>query len=653
MMTTIRISIFFVFTFLLITNLSLADNTEINDTTNNTNKIYKNIELLTNNSRSAKDSLLLLAKETLELSIKIQNQEGIEKMYSYIGDVYKHKNLNDSAIFYYELSLKYIKDQDNLASHYWNLSNLHRITGNYSAALEYSLSIKKLVEKKQTSLFKYETYNILALSYQTLMEYDLAKENYERSAKGALKDSNEAYAGIIYANLAKLLFDEGKLNESLKYFEKGIKLEKQYELYGNLANSYIVIARIYLQKQMLDSARNYLFQAAELNRKYDNKTGLTNTLLYVSTFYDLENNLEAAEFHLTRTIKNAKEYNLRNILSKAYKLSAEINAKKSDHKKAYEDLGKFFEIYEQLYNVEKINKAKALEQKLIQQEKENQLFELELEKQKTISTLLLLVVALSIIIGAIAIAFLIHTKRSNKKLKKSTQKAEESDKLKSQFLQTISHEIRTPLNGIIGFSDMILNKDLTDNELKDINELIHKNSYDLTTTIENLVDIAHLTTNQYNIKKTKFELDSLLNNIQNIVEENILLKNKSELKIIFDIPQTIKIYSDRHVLQKTLLHLIKNAISYTNSGSVHVGYNMSGSKLKIFIKDTGIGISKEKLDVIFSPFRQADETINIKVGGTGLGLSIVSKFIELLGGKINVESKVNIGSAFYLTIPIK
>lgn len=644
------------FTIFFLSFIFKSSSLEINDSTNVSSeikKIDKNITFLSSSANLDNDSIINLIRNTLELSLKNNYAKGTNYSYYQLGIYFLNKSANDSAIFFFKKGLENeIYDKELYTDYNWYLANALRITGEYSEALERSLTLKRFIESGKINKYNYQIYNLLALSYQTLMEYNLAQKNFELAAKLAIENNNEAYAGTIYSNIGKLLYDQNKNNEALEYFKKGTALEKKYNLLENLANSYTVIANIFLKENQLDSAKSYLFIASDINRKSNNKVGLTYTLLAISKYHYLNEDYSSALNHLELTINYSTKFNIKRVLCDAYNLQAKIFEKQDKYREAYEAFSQFYNIYSQLYDVQEINKAKALEQKLIQQEKESQLFELELEKQKTISTLLLIVVILSVIIGVIAIAFLIHTRRSNKKLKKSTKKAEESDKLKSQFLQTISHEIRTPLNGIIGFSDMILNKDLTDNELKDINELIHKNSYDLTSTIENLVDIAHLTTNQYSIKKTKFELNALLTNVQDIIEENTLLKNKSELQVIFDIPKTIEVYSDKLILQKSLLHLIKNAISFTNKGSVHVGYKIIDSNLELFIKDTGVGISKKKIDIIFSPFRQADEAINIKVGGTGLGLSIVSKFIELLNGEIHVESELNKGSTFYITLPI-
>lgn len=637
-------------------NFSLcADNV----TDNNTNvsqdieKINNQLVYIEKNIGSQTDSILYLSRQTLNNSLKINYKEGISSAYFLISSIYNIRSINDSAIYYLEKGINYITHPKMRADYYWNLADLCRITGNYSSSLEYSLKLKDLVEKEIDKRYTFRIYNLLGLSYQALMEFELAKENYLKSIVMALKENNRPYAGIIYANLGRLYFEQDSLELALRYFNKGVRIEEESGLLGNAGNSYTVLAKIFMKKNMLDTAEYCLNNATKLNKTSGNKNGLVHTLMTVSDFYYIKNDYSNAKIHLERTIKLAQQLNIKDILSEAYRLKALIAAKQNNYKEAYENLELFYDVYSNLYDVERINKAKALEQKLIQQEKESQIVALELKKQKTINLLFLIITGLIVIFAVILSYYFIKIKQFNKQLKQSKNKAEESDRLKSKFLQTISHEIRTPLNGIIGFSEMILSLDTIDrSELKKINEMVLKNSNDLISTIENLVDIAHLSTNQFNVKKSKFNLTPLLRNVITEIKHHIIYNNQSPIDLQYELNGDIEMYSDKGIILKIISHLLKNAVLYTEKGFVKLSCKVKAPFVLIEIQDTGIGIPPEKIDVIFSPFRQADNNTNIKVGGTGLGLSIVSELIKLLNGEIQVESEVDKGSIFYIKLPI-
>ncbi len=636
---------------------SINNNNSGNDSTNIANKLWlidNNIQIINKNYRIKNDSILKLAKNTLELSVENNYQYGINQSYFYIARIFDIQNIKDSAIHYYESGLKGEFADINLKANFlWQLSLINRYIGNYSASLENCLILRGLIESGKTEKYNYQIYNSLGLIYKLLMEYELSYKNFTKSIALALEDNNEAFAGVVYANIGNLFYEQNRLKEALEYFAKGVALEEKYELYGNAGNSYTVIANIYLKLEKIDSSFLYLQKADSYNTEYNNTLGLAYTHFAYGKYYFQKGDYTTSYNYLNKTIDYASNNHLNVLLSDALKLLSEINSINRNFKDAYENFKHFFGIYETVYSIEKINKAKTLEQKLIQQKKENELFELKLKKQKTINTLLIIIASLILVVGIVILIYLFQFKKLNKKHIKSKEKAEESDKLKSKFLQTISHEIRTPLNGILGFSEMILSKSLSDKELNEVNDLIIKNSDDLISTIENLVDIAHLSTNQYNVKKSKFELTPLLESIIFQAKKNVVLKKKEDLDIQLKKNGEVELFTDKTIILKIILHLVKNAILYTEKGSITIGYKEEKSNVILYVKDTGIGIPKEKIDIIFSPFRQADEDINIKVGGTGLGLSIVNKFVQLLGGNIWVGSKLKEGSTFFISLPLK
>jgi len=484
------------------------------------------------------------------------------------------------------------------------------------------------------------------------MEYPLAKKYYKSSVELALKNNNEAYAGIVLANLGKLYYEQNQLDSALFYFEKGLKIEEKYELYANAGNSYNTIANIYLKKGLLDSTYNYLIKAVESNNKSNNKVGLVHTLMSVSNYYFQIEDLEKALNHIERTINYARDIKLNSVLSDALYLKSQINARQNNYKEAYINFNNFFETYKTIYDVKKINKAKTMEYHLAREEKEKEMVEMELKKQQTINRQFFIIGGLLIILIIIALSFIIHYKKSNAALAKAKIKAEESDQLKSQFLKTISHEIRTPLNGIVGFSEIITSEKVNQKEKKEIDQIIQKNSNELISTIENLVDLAHLTTNQYKVNYKEFELSSFLTHLVSKVRNDYFFKEEDGIQIKISNPSNLLIRSDKYVLQKILTELLKNAILYTEKGEINIGFEEKKSSVNLFVTDTGPGIPKEKLDRIFTPFHRGKDN-NTKINGSGVGLALAYNFAKVIDATLNVHSEKNKGSNFILKIPLK
>jgi len=615
--------------------------------------IDHNLDLIRENLSFDTDTFLNLTHRVLTNAKAINYQTGINRCNLYLAKTFRARNLYDSALYYYETGLENpFGNYDLKAKFYRDLSNTYRIMGEYSLAMENSLNLKKLAEDEKITNDIYYIYNLLALGYQTLMEYPLAKKYYKYSIELALEDNNEAYAGIVSANMGKLYYEQNQLDSALFYFDRGVKIEEKYELLANAGNSYNTIANIYLKKEILDSAYYYLQKAVEYNNQSNNRIGLVHTLMGVSNYYFQIEDFENALMHIERTINYAKDIKLNSVLSDALYLKSKIKARQNNYQEAYKSLNDFFETYKNIYDVRKINQVKTIEYQLARKEKEKEMVEMELEKQQTINRLFFIIGGLLIILIIIALAFIVHYKKSNIALARAKIKAEESDQLKSQFLKTISHEIRTPLNGIVGFSEILTSEKVNQKERNEIDQIIQKNSNDLISTIENLVDLAHLTTNQYKIKIKEFELSSFLTHLVSKVKNDYCFKDLNNIHIKTSNPSNIIIRTDKYVLHKILTELLKNAILYTENKEINIGYERKNSILNIFVKDTGPGIPKEKLDRIFTPFHRGKEN-NGKINGSGVGLALAYNFAKVIDATLNVQSEKGKGSNFELLIPLK
>ena len=237
---------------------------------------------------------------------------------------------------------------------------------------------------------------------------------------------------------------------------------------------------------------------------------------------------------------------------------------------------------------------------------------------------------------------------------KAKEKAEESDRLKSAFLRNISHEVRTPMNAISGFTD-ILCKDTTEKtKRQQYADIIHKSVNQLLTVVENMITIAFIETNQLQIKNVQFAPADLINDL---FAEYLWIKNKTDkndilLKIENSIPAELKIVSDYTHLQQILRILLDNSIKFTKKGCIKLGLTKNENNLNFFVADTGIGIPKEKQEVILKSFTQADDTVRQLFGGMGLGLSIAVGLIKLLGGQLIINSEENKGTLIKFSIPV-
>lgn len=239
----------------------------------------------------------------------------------------------------------------------------------------------------------------------------------------------------------------------------------------------------------------------------------------------------------------------------------------------------------------------------------------------------------------------------NKELQKAKIKAEESDQLKSAFLANMSHEIRTPMNGIMGFAELLKEDNLSPEDQRNYIEIIEKSGTRLLSIINDIVDISKIEAGQMNASLSATNIDEQMQYINTFFRPETQDKGiRLLLKNSFDKEETI-IRTDPEKLYAILINLVKNAIKYTIKGTIEFGYEKKDNQIEFFVKDSGIGISKDRQKAIFERFVQADFNDKMARQGAGLGLAIAKAYVELLGGKIWVESEPEKGSTFYFTLP--
>jgi PAS domain S-box-containing protein len=242
-------------------------------------------------------------------------------------------------------------------------------------------------------------------------------------------------------------------------------------------------------------------------------------------------------------------------------------------------------------------------------------------------------------------------KQAEEALLTAKEKAEESDRLKSAFLANMSHEIRTPMNGILGFANLLKEPDLTGNEQAEYIGIIEKSGKRMLNIINDIVDISKIEAGLMKLEIQESNVNEQIQYIYTFFKPEVEAKGM-KLSINTPLPTNEAILkTDREKVYAILTNLVKNAIKYTEIGSIVFGYEKKDEYLEFYVKDTGIGIPADRQDAIFERFIQADIPNKWVQQGAGLGLSITKAYLEMLGGKIWVQSMVSVGSTFYFTLP--
>jgi PAS domain S-box-containing protein len=242
-------------------------------------------------------------------------------------------------------------------------------------------------------------------------------------------------------------------------------------------------------------------------------------------------------------------------------------------------------------------------------------------------------------------------KENEQELIRAKERAEESDRLKSAFLTNMSHEIRTPMNGILGFAELLKEPNLTVEEQQEFIRTIGEGGARMLNTINDIIDFSKLESGLVNVDIKETNVNEQIEFIYKFFKPEVESKGlEFHYKEGLQSKDAI-IRTDNEKVYGILTNFVKNAIKFTNEGSIEFGYEKKGGYLEFFVKDTGIGIPKKNMEIIFERFRQGSESFDRAYEGCGLGLSICKSYVKMLYGNIWVESEERKGSTFYFTIP--
>lgn len=235
----------------------------------------------------------------------------------------------------------------------------------------------------------------------------------------------------------------------------------------------------------------------------------------------------------------------------------------------------------------------------------------------------------------------------NARNEKAKEEAEAGNRAKSAFLASMSHEIRTPLSAIIGMAEVMAQTRLEDNQVQQLS-LIRRSGDHLLDVINDILDFSKLESGSVEVSLTRFNLSDVIDSVRDLLGSRAVERG---LELHFDIPD-ISIRSDPARLRQILINLAGNAIKFTLAGSVRVSVREhAGGQLHVEVQDTGVGISPESITRLFQEFSQVDASHNRRFGGTGLGLAISKRLVEALGGRIDLESELGVGTRFWFDIP--
>ncbi len=649
------------------------------------------------------DTAHILLFKSLRYYTNINDKKYIAKCLVDIGNVFLVKNQLDSALKYYNKALpinKEINNKKGIATNLGNIGLIYKRQDRFPEALNNYNKALKIYQEEGNLRDEASLINKIGIINIRLGKLDEALK-YNKQALKLSREINDKLGEAMYLNNLGVIYSKCNKNDSaLLYYKKSLKLKLKLKNTFNISSMYVNIGAIICKEGSIDEAIVYYFKALDLAKSKNNKFLLCKIYNTIGGAYYKKGDYKKSKYYIYKSIAIAKKTNLTQLEAINRYILSNIYSQTKDYQKAFEN----YKIYSVLtdsinkkQNIEKISELeldyKYKEQnKIIEldQEKKRAILSKEIKNQrktKNIFIILFIVAALAIIQF---IRLLTIRKKTNKvlqlknqkiekqslelekkseeltlqktlleeKVKERTseliiekEKAEESDKLKTAILNNISHEFRTPMNGIIGFSSLIVKQDITQEEKDSYSKIIISSCNQLLNVVTDTVDISKINSNQCKLIKSKTNIKEITVSVVELLKDNYEEKGLT-VDLLFELENNkLEIETDKNKLERILWHLINNAIKFTQKGKINITISFINNFINFKIIDTGKGIPNNMQTDIFKPFIQLNNLQDETITGNGFGLPITKAYIELLGGEIEINSIIDIGTTVNFTIP--
>ena len=542
--------------------------------------------------------------------------------------------------------------------------------GNYDVSIKTNLSLLELAKELDDPYYLHRGYSILGYNYLVIGDTINAKESFKKSEEQAIKANNSSATGRSYLDIANLYSKrEAFINKSIPYYKKAIKnLEKANDSSGLASAHYnILVALLKIGDNQnafkhINSIKNYISNIE------DDSFCEISVNSQIAKYYTSQNDFKTADVYYASVIEDSKKKEYWQELENTFNEYSESLISQGRLKEAIKAKNEYFKYYRINENIRRSEENRKLTASFEVEEYKKEAIEAKIEKDylnkltknKNQFLLWLTILSTALLISFICLLVILKKRKKlntsleikNKKYLTEKKKAEELSKLKSTFLSTVSHELRTPLYGVVGLSSILLDDNKIKHQEKNLKSLKFSADY-LLALINDVLQINKLDSKENTNQKTTFCLRKFVTTIVSSFQYKRTQNNNNiTVNIDSEIPDLIA--GNENYLSQVLMNLIGNAHKFTENGDIYLDIKPVKRyenlvDIEFVLKDTGIGIPKEKQQSIFDEFSQVSR-LNSSQQGTGLGLSIVKKLLNSMNSQIELESELNKGSTFKFII---
>ncbi|WP_298519161.1 response regulator [uncultured Kordia sp.] len=528
-----------------------------------------------------------------------------------------------------------------------------------SASLDYALIALEKAKKLQNDTLIARGYNTLGVTYARLFERDKAYEYMLKASEIQTRINDSIQLSRTLNNLGILHYYKKEYSKALGFLGRALNIATLKEDITASADPLFNSGRVYLDQNNLEEAILYFNKSIEISKQIPRrKRNLAYSHLLLGEALYRQKRYEEAIESLGKAIKINDEGEYYDLNAMSYEIYYNIYKEQNELTKANEALSQHVFYVKKSYDIEKTTTAERLKLVYQIQEGEERMAIVENEKEQQARTIqkfkILTLVIIVLLMSLLIIVYQLHKKKNELALAK--QKSEQASQIKANFFSVITHELRTPLYAVIGLSDILLKESPREDQEEYLTSLNFSGKH-LLALINNVLQINKIDAEKIEVESISFDLRTLIGDIVDSLRISTN-NNGNTIKIDLDerIPKRVK--GDSLKISQILINLIGNAIKFTKNGEIIIAIETLEEKdttVGLFFKiiDDGIGVSKEKQQLIFDDFSQESMKVNRKYGGTGLGLAIVKKLLNVLGSDILIESEEGKGSIFHFQLTLE
>lgn len=502
----------------------------------------------------------------------------------------------------------------------------------------------------------YNTGNSLYLNQQ-IKEAIPYLESATKMAESLPEEGKYTYLKFITGRLCFAYAQTAKNKEGIKLMEQNIKrIEQNYQEHYQKQRPFYKIELHLLQPYSFmianiphmnkERGTYYWNRILQIREKLDKPQDLYSCYLAVYNYYTINNNISKSLATNDSLIKYAKTLAPQQ-LPRLYELSSILLERKKDYQHALKYLKLSHEIADSLNSQSVQQQLNELQVKYDLNKLNSEKSELEIKNKQNLVIFLTIILIISILVCTYLSHSLRKERRLKSELKRLHSKAQESEKMKQSFINSICHEIRTPLNAIVGFSDLIMNPEIDEEMRREFPGEIQRSTKQLTSLVNSMLEVANLDVSEERLPSEPTNINYIC-----IQELDFLAESRKEgINYLLDIPESDIIFSTHgRYLATVVAHLLENANKFTTEGSITLGCRMDTKNRKLFISvtDTGCGIPNEKREEVFARFYKLDSF----TPGNGLGLYLCRLIVKRLAGEITIDSEYKKGTRIIVSLPL-